>query len=201
MSVLARILGALALLLGIVLGIGFVVPGRWTVEESVAVSAPPDSVSRVLARPEAWREWMAWPETGAEPLGPSYGPGAGFRWDDPTYGSGRFVVLESAPGHSLRYRVTVEDGTIVVRGTLHLEPADTGTLVRWTERGQVGWNPLLGIAALTLEERQRTQLRGALEGLKAHLEGDREDDDGRRGGGPLRPGRTGQRAWAFSTNS
>lgn len=170
MNVLGRVLGAVALLLLTVLGIGLVLPGRWQVEETATVAVSPDSVSRALGRPSSWREWMPWPESGAEFLGPSFGEGAGFRWDDPTYGSGRFTITESVPERSIRYRVSVEGGSILVRGHLRLEPSDGRTRIRWVERGSVGWNPLLGFAALTMEDRQQEQLRNALRRLEEHLD-------------------------------
>lgn len=170
MSVLARILGGIALLFLTFLAVGLALPGRWEVEEAATVAVPPDSVSSVLTRPASWREWMAWPESGAELRGPSFGPGASFRWDDPTYGAGRFTITGAVPGRWLAYRVTVEDASMVVEGRLDLERAGEGTRIRWSERGSVGWNPLLGYVALTMEDRQRTQLRSALEGLKRHLE-------------------------------
>lgn len=182
MQVFARILGGIGLLLVTLIAVGLVLPGRWEVEESATVRAAPDSVSSVLTRVASWREWMPWPESGAEFRGPRFGPGASFRWDDPTYGAGRFTITEAVPGRSLRYRVAVEDGSIAVEGRLRLEAADGGTRIRWTERGSVGWNPLLGYVALTMEDRQRAQLRTVLGELERYLEEGSRAEGSREGG-------------------
>lgn len=152
------------------LAIGFLLPGNWSVERSLVVDAAPDSVHRILRRPRAWRAWMPWPETGATFEGPAAGPGAAFSWDDRTYGRGRFTVVASDPPRSLRYEVSVEDGSVDVEGRIRLEPADGGTRIRWSESGNFGWNPLLGWTALTVEERQGRALEQALGALKGVVE-------------------------------
>lgn len=171
MSLAARILGGVALLLLSLLLVGMLVPGRWEVEEHTTVAVTPDSVYDVVGRISAWSEWMPWPEESGAYAGPSFGPGASFHWDDPTYGTGRFTIVEALPPRSVTYRVEVEDGSIVTRGRIDLERIpDGGTTIRWLEEGAVGWNPLLGFVSLTLEDRQGAQLRAALEGLESHLE-------------------------------
>lgn len=171
MRALARIVGALACVLVVVVGVGLILPGRWEVERRATVDAPPAVVYRAISRIEGWPEWMAWPESGAEFRGPAYGPGASFRWDDPTYGSGRFVLVQSEPYRHVGYRVSVEEGSLRVRGTLTLEPRDGRTALRWSERGEVGRNPVLRYTALFLDERQGEQLEGAIRRLEAYVEG------------------------------
>lgn len=171
MSVLARIFGLLALVLVVLVGVGFLLPARWEVERRTTIDASPADVYRAVRRVDRWRHWMAWPETGAEFVGPQYGPGASFRWDDPTYGSGRFTVVRAVPLRRVGYRVTVEGGSMVVRGELALEPRGAGTALRWSERGDVGWNPLLRYTALFLDERQGEQIDRALGRLEAYLVG------------------------------
>lgn len=172
MRALARVFGALALLLLIFVGVGLLLPGRWEVERRATIDAPPREVYRAISRIEGWPRWMAWPESGAEFAGPSRGPGATFRWDDPAYGSGRFVLVRSEPHRVVGYRVSVEEGSLTVRGTIVLEPRDGATAVRWSERGQAGRNPILRYTALVLDERQGEQLGRAIRRLEAHLEGE-----------------------------
>lgn len=172
MRLLRRVFAVAAGLLLLFLVVGVLLPGAWSVERTARIGAPPDSLHRLLSRPAAWQAWMPWPESGASFEGPERGPGAAFSWDDPTYGSGRFTLLESDAAGSLRYRVSVEDGSVETTGRIRLEDGDGGTRVRWTESGDFGWNPLLGYAALTVEERQGRALEDAMARLKEHVEGD-----------------------------
>ena len=45
-----------------------------------------------------------------------------------------------------------------------------GSVVTWTERADLGWNPLLGWTALTMDESQGRQLEESLARLKAVAE-------------------------------
>jgi hypothetical protein len=59
----------------------------------------------------------------------------------------------------------VEDGSVRVEGRIGLAPVAGGTRIRWSEKGDFGWNPLLGWTALGVEERQGRAIERALEGL------------------------------------
>lgn len=170
-DVLARIFGGIALLLLTVIGVGILLPGEWTVEAETVVQAPPDSVYEAVSRVRSWPEWMPWPESGAEFRGPSTGAGATFSWDDEVYGSGTFTIENAEPGRLLEYRVSVEDGAVVIRGRMELRSAEGGTEIRWTEEGDAGWNPLVAFAALTQGDDQAAQLQATLDRLADHVEG------------------------------
>lgn len=175
--------GALALALAAVLTLGYLLPGTWTVERSLVIHAEPDAIFSHLDRASAWEAWTPGPETGYELFGPDQGEGSGRRWDDPGYGQGRFVIREAEPHRAVRYQVEVEDGAIVIQGSLELVPAEDGTTVRWREVGDFGWNPLLGFLAGRMEELQGSQLEASLETLKDLVEGEAHDA-GSAGGQP-----------------
>lgn len=171
LKILRRTFAAAGALLLLFLAVGVLLPGTWRVERATVVAAPRDSLHRMLSRPAAWRAWMPWPESGAAFEGPDQGPGAAFSWDDATYGAGRFTLVASDPPASLRYRVSVEDGAVRVRGRIRLEEVEGGTRLGWSESGDFGWNPLLGYAALTAEKRQGRALKEAMARLRTHVEG------------------------------
>ena len=51
-------------------------------------------------------------------------------------------------------------------GTISIEASGPGSVVSWTERADLGWNPILGWTALTLDESQGRQLDESLEQLR-----------------------------------
>lgn len=171
MGILARIFGGVALLLLTLVGIGFLLPANWTAEATTTVGVGADSAYSAISRVGSWPAWMPWPESGARFSGPAAGPGASFQWDDPVYGSGSFEIRQATAGQRIAYRVSIEDGAIVVDGRIELEEAGGETRVRWTEEGDAGRNPLVGFAVLTQPERQSDQLAEALQRLRSHLEG------------------------------
>jgi hypothetical protein len=161
----AVILGSLALLIGGFLVVGILLPSGWDAERTIRIQASAHEVYAYLDRAERWGEWTPSPDAGVELFGPEIGVGSGRRWDDPGYGSGEFVITGSEPPSELTYDVAVEGGAIRIQGRILLEPDDEGTLVRWREEGDFGWNPLLGYLAGRMNELQGAQLEASLAAL------------------------------------
>ncbi len=166
------VLGALALLTGGFLVVGILLPSGWTAERSVEIAAPPEQLFGLLTKAERWGEWTPSPDSGVELFGPSEGPGSGRRWDDPGYGQGEFVIVDTDPPRSLRYAVEVEGGSIRIQGSLRIESTPGGSRVHWQEEGDFGWNPLLGYLAGRMDELQGAQMESSLSALRRLAEGE-----------------------------
>lgn len=167
--------GVAAIILG-VLAIGFILPSEWSVERTALIAAPPEEIFPHLEAAGAWTAWTPSPETGVELFGPATGEGSGRRWDDPGYGQGEFVIRELVPPREIRYEVQVEGGAIRIDGHLRLEPLREGTYVVWQERGDFGWNPLLGFLTGRMDELQGDQLERSLRNLKRVVTEQRPED-------------------------
>ena len=166
----AIVAGILALFaVGFVL-VGILLPGTVEVTRSVEIEAAPEAVFPLLNDLERWAEWTPWGEVESRLEGPSAGAGARRVWDDPGVGSGSLALVGSRPPSGVDYRVEVEDGAIGFEGTISVEAKGDGSVVTWTERADLGWNPLLGWTALTMDESQGQQLRESLDRLKARVE-------------------------------
>jgi hypothetical protein len=72
---------ALAVLL---VGGGWLLSPRFTVERSVVVAAPADKVYALVAEPRRWKEWSVWnqrdPAMNMSYSGPASGAGAAWSW-------------------------------------------------------------------------------------------------------------------------
>lgn len=171
LSVAWKVVAALGALGILVLGVGLALPATWDVERSLRIDAPPDSIYRWLYDPGAWQEWTVWGGVELVASGPERGAGATLRWDDPYLGDGTFTVVEADPPRMVRYRVEVEGGAMVTEGRLTLTRAEgTGTTVTWEERGDFGWNPMMGYAALNMGRIQGVELERALRRLESLVE-------------------------------
>lgn len=159
------ILGAGALVLGLFLGVGFLLPGTWSVERTATLDAPPETVFPLLDSPQAWRGWTAWPDSGLVAEGPERGVGSRLSWKDRDMGDGSFEIVEVEPLRTVRYRVLVQGGSMRTDGTVLLEPAGTGTLVTWREEGDFGRNPLMGYWARFMTRAQGREFEKSLERL------------------------------------
>ena len=157
-----KVLSAAIVLLVLALLIGFLLPGRWDVERSAVVSAPPAAVFPWLDDPHRWDQWAPLGEVIATFSGPPRGPGASRRWAHPEVGDGVFTILSTILDREVRYRVEVQGGRMVTEGTLHLSVEGTGTRVTWQEQGDFGRNPLLGYLARSMGRMQGAQMEGSL---------------------------------------
>ena len=103
--------------------IGLILPGTWEVERSLEMPAVPQQVFAYVNDVSLWEAWTDWPEAAAERFGPSTGVGAGRSWNDPEFGDGVFTIVESVAGERVRYRVEVEDGSMITEGSIAPGPA------------------------------------------------------------------------------
>ena len=158
-------------LLGLGLVVGVLLSGRWEVERSASIPAPPSAVFPWLDDPRRWDEWAPLGAVRATFSGPERGAGATRRWDDPEVGEGVFTILASAPDREVGYRVEVQGGRMITEGTLRLEPEASGTRIVWHEGGDFGRNPLLGYVARSMDRTQGAQMEGALARLAEKVGG------------------------------
>lgn len=163
--------GILALLAGGFVVVGILLPGTVEVTRSVEIEAAPESVFPLLDDLERWAEWTPWGEVESRIEGRSAGAGARRVWDDSGAGSGSLTLVGSRPPSGVDYEVEVEDGAIRFEGTISVAATANGSVVTWTERADLGWNPLLGWTALTMDESQGRQLQESLDRLKERVEG------------------------------
>ena len=157
-----KVLSAAIVLLVLALLIGFLLPGRWDVERSAVVAAPPDAVFPWLDDPHQWDQWAPLGEVAATFSGPPRGAGASRRWTHPEVGDGVFTILSTILDREVRYRVEVQGGRMVTEGTLRLTAEGAGTRVTWQEQGDFGRNPLLGYLARSMDRMQGAQMEGSL---------------------------------------
>lgn len=156
------IIGAIAFALLVFVGVGFALPGTWSVERTQTISAPADQVFPLLADLDAWERWTHWPELQGRTDGPSTGVGASRSWDDPNYGRGELTLRDVQPGREVSYDVNVDDGAIRISGGLSVVSDGARTTVTWREQGDFGWNPLLAYMALTMDRMQGGELEKSL---------------------------------------
>ena len=162
--------GILALFAGGFVLVGILLPGTVEVTRSVEIDAAPEAIFPLLDDLELWAEWTPWGEVESSLDGPATGAGARRVWDDPELGSGSLTLTGSRPPSGVDYKVEVEGGAIRFEGTISVAAKGGGSVVTWTERADLGWNPLLGWTALTMDESQGQQLQDSLDRLKARAE-------------------------------
>jgi len=166
-----RILGGAAVFLMGLMAVGTLLPAGWSATATAIVDAPPAEIYQWIDAPEGWAAWTFWPDSGLVRSGPEHGRGAEVAWDDAELGSGRFRIEEAIAGERIEYTVRVGGGAMRTDGTLTLSSEGSATRVGWTERGDLGRNPLMGYWAFFMERAQTTQLERNLERLDSVVTG------------------------------
>ncbi len=145
--------------------VGVLLSGRWEVERSALVAAPPAAVFRWLDDPRRWDEWAPLGDVVTTFSGPERGAGATRSWNHPELGDGFFRIVSTVPDREVRYHVEVQEGSLVTDGTIELSPEGTGTRVTWRENGDFGRNPLMGYTARSMDRMQGPQMELTLKRL------------------------------------
>ncbi len=162
--------GILAILMVVFVAAGILLPDTLEVTRSVRIAASPERIFPLLNDLAAWDAWTPWGDIESRLEGPSAGPGARRVWDDRRLGSGSLTITASMSPSVVGYTVDLEDGAIRFEGVLSVATRGDASLVTWTERADLGWNPLLGWTALGMEKSQGSQLEESLARLKEQAE-------------------------------
>lgn len=173
MQSLKRILIATAVVLLVMLVIGFMLPSVWQVQRSVVIHAPVASVFPHINSLKKWREWAVWyqenPNLVTEYSGPEAGVGATSRWTDEN-GRGAMKIMQSIPNRGIEYQVLFDGGVTSMDGALTLIPEGTNTRVVWQASGVSGANPANRYMALMLRFWIGSDFSASLERLKQKVE-------------------------------
>lgn len=162
------------LFVGLLLGLGLVLPRRWHVERSVRVAAPPERIYPFVTNLRRWQEWSAWTKE-VDPLarrsyqGPEEGVGAGAGWAGPKLGRGKMVIVSSVAEHGVKLDQAIEGEGLNSQASVRFERNGDGTRVVWTDEGTLP--PVLGAyLRATVERRLGAGLEASLAKLKAKVE-------------------------------
>jgi effector-binding domain-containing protein len=135
MRILRNLLIVVAVLIGILVVVGFVLPDAAHVERSVVIERPPSQVFTVLDGFRRFNEWSPWfekdPQAKYTYSGPITGVGAKASWSgNKDVGTGSQTIVESKPYSFIKS--ALDFGELgQAAGTYTLTPSGDGTKVTW----------------------------------------------------------------------
>lgn len=146
MRFLVHGLGVIVVVVAGVLAWGLVLDSRWRVERSIEIAEAPGPVFAYVSILRNWPEWTTW---GAESYpnlqysydGPDWGVGATQRWQDGGM-KGEMRVRGFHPGEYLEYEMSMDPGSIHLRGSLRIQANGEGSVLTWSCWGDAGENPI-----------------------------------------------------------
>lgn len=143
LAILKRIaigVGAATLL---VIAVGFMLPGTFTVTRSVTMKAEPATIHALVGDLERWPDWTPFleadPTTVVTPGDRTSGVGASQNWNGKS-GSGELTFTRSDPDWGIEYDMDFDEGAFLSFCTIRYEIVEGGTKVSWSMTGDHGMN-------------------------------------------------------------
>ena len=175
MRFLRNLLIFVAVVVGVLVAVGFVLPDTAHVERSVTIDRPPSQVFTVLNSFRRFNEWSPWfdkdPNAKYTYSGPANGVGAKESWvGNKDVGTGSQTITESKPYDSIK--VALDFGEMGLAGASYtLAPAGQGTKVTWGLDVNAGGKLIGRYFNLMMDSMVGKDYEKGLAKLKAFVEG------------------------------
>ncbi len=168
MKILKRLVLIVAVIVVLVLAVGFFLPGAYQVERSIVIAAPPDLVFEQvhdLRKNEAWSPWKD-PTMKITYSENTAGPGASSSWESEDMGNGTQTIVSSAPPAAIDTHLDFGDmGEADVHWSFHGE--GEGVRVTQTMTGDQGMNPIKRYFGLMMDNMIGPKFEEGLASLKS----------------------------------
>ncbi|MEP2025223.1 MAG: SRPBCC family protein [Reichenbachiella sp.] len=177
MNILKKVLLVLAILVGLILVIGLVIPSNVTLERSTVINAEPSSIYEEVANLKKTNKWSPWDQIDPDGTtytfsGPDSGVGSKKEWESThdEVGTGSQEVVEAIPNQKVRTELYFGGFDEPSYADFTLEESDGGTQVTWTFEGDMGSNPLYKLMGLMMESMLGPTYEEGLANLKSRVE-------------------------------
>jgi hypothetical protein len=129
---------AFAVIVVVVVALGFVMPKTQTAEQSIVINAPPAAIYPDIASLKAWNEWTEWstrndPTWHPQYSGPDVGAGSEMTWTDGESGAGSQKITAADPATGVKFEIVIIGGSVVIRGDIAMQPEGNATKVTWRD--------------------------------------------------------------------
>ncbi|MBU3022677.1 SRPBCC family protein [Aestuariibacter sp. A3R04] len=156
------------------LAIGLVLPSDYHVERQVVIQAKPGDIYPSVVDLKAWPKWGVWfkrdPNMQVTYSGPDRAIGMASSWVSETQGSGEMEITDLKYNRKVTYRLYFPDFDMSSTGEVTLEDVEEGTLVTWSDAGDMGLNPVNRYMALMIDGMIGPDFEMGLENLKTVVE-------------------------------
>ncbi len=144
MKIIKASLIVLTAILGIILLVALFLPSGFTVERSIEINAPADSVFALVENVEAlvkWNPWSRLDPAAENTLSDSLiGEGAYWYWNGEVIGKGSMTISSVEMNKRIDYILRFDEPKMNPSDIIfYFEPTSMGTRVRWINRGELNY--------------------------------------------------------------
>jgi len=155
--------------------VSLALPSSYKVERTLVIKAKPETVFTLVNTLKQWPEWSAWtvaryPDMQITYSGPEAGVGATYSWSGKSSGDGSLKIASSDPQTGITYDLDFEHGKYVSKGVLSLRPVEEAVEVKWTNQGELGWNPVSRYFGLLMDRMMGPDMETGLRNLQRRVE-------------------------------
>ncbi len=176
MKFVKRILGILLILIVVLAGVSYLLPGKAEVSRSITINAPAEAIFPYVNSMQETEKWSPWlsrdPETKLSYSGPDAGVGNTLNWssDHPQVGTGSQEIIESIDNQTVK--TALDFGPMGTATALFdLKPEGDETQVTWGFESDLGMNPMSRWMGLMMDNWVGGDYERGLTNLKALVEG------------------------------
>ncbi len=170
-----RILLIFLVLILVLVGASYLLPGKAEVSRSVTINAPAAAIFPFVNSMQATEKWSPWlsrdPETKLAYSGPEAGVGNTLNWssEHPQVGSGSQEIIESVENQFVR--TALDFGSMgTANASFTLQPEGDQTEISWGFESDLGMNPMSRWMGLMMDEWVGSDYERGLSNLKELVE-------------------------------
>lgn len=176
MKIVKRIFGFLIVLILMLVGVSYLLPGKAKVSRSVSINAPAEMIFPYVNSMQETEKWSPWlsrdPETQLSYSGPEAGVGNTLNWasEHPQVGTGSQEITESVENQLVR--TALDFGPMgTASAAFELQPEGEVTNVTWGFESDLGLNPMTRWMGLMMDTWVGGDYERGLANLKVLVEG------------------------------
>ncbi len=170
-----RVLLILLVLILVLVGASYLLPGKAEVSRSVTINAPAAAIFPFVNSMQATEKWSPWlsrdPETKLAYSGPEAGVGNTLNWssEHPQVGSGSQEIIESVENQFVR--TALDFGSMgTANASFTLQPEGDQTEISWGFESDLGMNPMSRWMGLMMDKWVGGDYERGLSNLKELVE-------------------------------
>ena len=170
----------LAVMIALILAVGFALPSTFRVERSAEIAAPPAQVFEQLNDFGKWAQWDPWLAKDQSLRANHAGqPGVGqvLHWTSGGQETGRCEIVESVPPERLVMNITFRNKVVPHRTTFSVANVEGMTKVVWVIEGKNGMQPIGNYFGLMMDSFVGGMLGHGLKRLKRLVETGRAEPE------------------------
>ena len=174
MSLLKKLIFLMTAVLVVFVGVGLLLPKEYEVKRSIVINASPEDIYPSVVDLKQWSSWGVWfqrdPNMQIEYGGPDRAIGMYSKWHSASEGSGELEITQLKHNRRVRYSLRFAEYEMGTTGQILLEETPDGTRVIWSDKGEVGANPLDRYFVLMIDDMIGPDFETGLENLKTVVE-------------------------------